>query len=130
MVGRTGALRSHRDAVPGERIPELLVLPLSPIKGPLCLFKWACGSQTGSSCPGASGENREIRRREKELQHANRRLAELDSDLAMNLDLLKRNVLNEEEFTKANKVRRGERTRLTGAQTELVDWLPTNANSN
>ena len=37
-----------------------------------------------------------------------------------NMALLKRDVLDEAEFRKANEARRDERTRLTGRQTELT----------
>ena len=40
-----------------------------------------------------------------------RRFAEVEADFAKNLALLKRDVLNEEEFRKANEARREERTR-------------------
>lgn len=37
--------------------------------------------------------------------------------------LLKRDVLDEEEFRKANEARRDERARLAERQAELTDWL-------
>ena len=62
-------------------------------------------------------------RREVELRQAERRPAEVEANFAKNLELLKRDVLNEEEFNRANVVRRDERMRLTPRQTELSDWL-------
>ncbi len=47
----------------------------------------------------------------------------MEADFAKNLALLKRDVLDEEEFRKANEARRDDRSRLTGRQTELNDWL-------
>ncbi len=47
----------------------------------------------------------------------------MEADFAKNLALLKRDVLDEEEFREANEARRDERTRLTGRQTELTEWL-------
>ena len=58
-----------------------------------------------------------------ELKQVERRLAEVEADFAKNLALLKRDVLDEEEFRKANEARRDERTRLTARQTELTEWL-------
>ena len=51
-------------------------------------------------------EKREIKRRETELRQAERRLAEVEADFAKNLDLLKRDVLNENKFNNANVARR------------------------
>ena len=48
------------------------------------------------------------------------RLAEVEADFAKNLDLLKRNVLNEDEFNNANVARRGERVKLTEQQVEQI----------
>ena len=70
-----------------------------------------------------ASEKQEIRRRGAELKQVERRLAEVEADFAKNLALLKRDVLDEEEFRKANEARRDERTRLTGRQTELTEWL-------
>ena len=39
------------------------------------------------------------------------------------MELLKQDVLVEEEFRRANEARRDERARLTSRQTELGDWL-------
>ena len=52
-----------------------------------------------------------------------RTIHEVEADFTKNLELLKRNVLNEEEFRKANETRRDDRVRLTGRQVELTDWL-------
>ena len=70
-----------------------------------------------------ASEKREVERREAELRQVERRMAELEADFAKNLELLKREVLNEEEFRKANEARRDERTRLEGRQAELAEWL-------
>jgi hypothetical protein len=47
----------------------------------------------------------------------------VEADFAKNLELLKREVLDEAEFRKANEARREEWVRLTGRQTEISDWL-------
>ena len=70
-----------------------------------------------------ASEKQEVRRRGTELKQVERRLAEVEADFAKNLTLLKREVLDEDEFRKANEARRDERTRLTGRQTELTEWL-------
>ena len=56
---------------------------------------------------------------ETELRRVSRRLAQLEADFLKNLDLLKRGVLNEEEFTKANEVRRDERSTLEASKAEM-----------
>ena len=70
-----------------------------------------------------ASEKQEVRRRGAELKQVERRLAEVEADFAKNLALLKRDVLDEEEFRKANEARRDERARLMGRQTELAEWL-------
>jgi DNA invertase Pin-like site-specific DNA recombinase len=70
-----------------------------------------------------ASEKRDIKRGETELRQVERRLTEVEADFTKNLDLLKREVLNEEEFNKANVARRDERARLTGRQTELTAWV-------
>ena len=71
-----------------------------------------------------ASEKQEVRRRAAELKSVERCLAEVEADFAKNLELLKRDVLDEAEFRKANEARRDERTRLTGRQTELTAWQP------
>lgn len=70
-----------------------------------------------------TSEKREIKRRETELRQVERRLAEVEADLAKNLDLLERGVLNEDEFNKANVARREERAKLTKRQVDLTVWV-------
>lgn len=70
-----------------------------------------------------ASEKQEVRRRAAELKQVERRLAEVEADFAKNLALLKRDVLDEAEFRKANEARRDERARLADRQTELVAWL-------
>ena len=70
-----------------------------------------------------ASEKQEVRRRAAELKQVERRLAEVEGDFAKNLGLLKRDVLDEEEFRAANEARRDERARLTGRQTELSERL-------
>ncbi len=70
-----------------------------------------------------ASEKRDIKRQEIELRQVERRLAEVEADFTKNLELLKRDVLNEDEFNKANVTRREERTRLTERQVELTEWV-------
>ncbi len=70
-----------------------------------------------------ASEKREVRRREVDLRQIEKRLIAIEVDFAKNLELLKRDVLNEQEFRRANVDRRDERSRLTGHQSELADWL-------
>lgn len=52
----------------------------------------------------------ELKRKKAELSKLEKRLKTLDSDFHKNLDFLKRGLLNEEEFSKANTEQRDERT--------------------
>ena len=70
-----------------------------------------------------ASEKQEVRRRGAELKQVERRLAEVEADFAKNLELLKRDVLDEEEFRKANGARRDERARLDARQADLAEWL-------
>ena len=70
-----------------------------------------------------ASERQEVKRREAELRQTERRLAEPEADFAKNLELLKRDVLNEEEFRKANEARRDESSRLEERQAEPTEWL-------
>ena len=66
---------------------------------------------------------REVNRRKAELQGVEKRLAAIEVDFDKNLELLKRDVLNETEFRKANEARREERGLLEARRDELVDLL-------
>ena len=52
-----------------------------------------------------------------------KRLEAVEADFDKNLDLLKRSVLNENEFQRANEARREEHARLEGRRDELTEWL-------
>ena len=71
----------------------------------------------------AADGRRELKQRDAELQRVKRRLGELEADFDKNLELHKRDVLNEEEFRRANELRREERARLESRHEELVGWL-------
>ena len=61
----------------------------------------------------------ELKRKTAELTRLGKQLKALDSDFHKNLDYLKRGLLNEEEFSKANVERRNERTNLEMRLAEL-----------
>lgn len=56
---------------------------------------------------------------ESEMSGAEKRLSELERDFLANLDLLKRGILNEGEFTRANELRRAERAALEARREDL-----------
>jgi hypothetical protein len=68
---------------------------------------------------------RETERLEQELGAVSRHLAQLEEDFERTLDLLKRGVLNEEEFIQANQRRRQERASLESRRVELELRLET-----
>ena len=71
----------------------------------------------------AAGGRRELKQRDAELHRVNQRLVQIEADFDKNLKLLKRSVLNENEFQRANEVRREERARLEGRRDELTEGL-------
>ena len=54
------------------------------------------------------------------MRRVDRRLVEIEADFGKNVDLLKRDLLNEAEFRKLNEARREERSELEGRREELV----------
>ena len=62
---------------------------------------------------------KELKRKMAELKKQDKRLKALDSDFHKNLDYLKRGLLNEEEFSKANVERRDDRTNVEMRLAEL-----------
>ena len=67
--------------------------------------------------------NSELKRKKSELTKLEKRLKSLDSDFHKNLDFLKRGVLNEEEFSKANTEHRDERVDVEMRLAELREEL-------
>ena len=51
---------------------------------------------------------RDIKKRQAELKRVEKQLAVIETDFNKNLDLLKRELLNEDEFRPANEARREE----------------------
>ena len=68
---------------------------------------------------GATG----LKRKKTELTKLDRRLKSLDKDFHQNLDFLKRGLLNEEEFSKANVERRDERATTEMQLAEIREEL-------
>jgi hypothetical protein len=64
-----------------------------------------------------------VDRSREELTRLDKRLVELERDFQQNLALLKRGVLNDEEFVRANEARRDELTVLTGRREDLEEWV-------
>jgi site-specific DNA recombinase len=58
-----------------------------------------------------------------ELAGVEKRLAALDQELLAHLDLVKRGILNEAEFTKANEARRGEREALEKRKVDFQERI-------
>jgi site-specific DNA recombinase len=66
---------------------------------------------------------RDIKKREAELKRVEKQLGVIEADFAKNLDLLKRELLNEDEFKRANEARREEQAQLQARREELVSSL-------
>ncbi len=72
----------------------------------------------------AAAEHEQMEDREKELRAVEKRLSDLQSHFLTRLDdLLKRKVLNEEEFARANQSARDEASKLEARKNELKAWL-------
>jgi len=72
----------------------------------------------------SSMDRKELETREKELQQVERRLADYDSKFLSRLDdLLKREVLSEQEFAKANQSARVEKATLEARKEELKELV-------
>ena len=71
----------------------------------------------------AIGQAKELEHKEVELAGVSRALADLEGQFLQHLDLLKRNVLSEAEFSKANEVARSQSTALEARREELALWI-------
>ena len=71
----------------------------------------------------ALGQAKEMKQKEVELAGVSRALADLEGQFLQHLDLLKRDVLSETEFSKANEVARSQSTALETRRKELSSWL-------
>jgi hypothetical protein len=71
----------------------------------------------------AAIDQKELERREAELRDVEKRLANSEAQFMTRLDdLLKRKILNEQEFAKANQAARVEVHNLEARKKELKDW--------
>lgn len=70
-----------------------------------------------------AASTKEMQAKRTELRRVERRLATLEADFQKNLDLLKRNVLDEAEFMAVNKQRKDERETLEVNRLRLSSWL-------
>jgi len=70
-----------------------------------------------------AAERKEFETKEAELDQVTRGIVELESQFLKHLDLLKREVLTEEEFTKANGFIRSQRDALEERHHELKSWV-------
>jgi hypothetical protein len=69
-------------------------------------------------------DQKELVHREAELQDVEKRLADFDNQFLKRLDdLLKRGILSEQEFARANQAAQEEATRLETRRAELKGWL-------
>lgn len=66
---------------------------------------------------------RDISRKRKELEEAEKGLKDIEGKFLAHLGLLERQVLNEGEFAKANESIRGQKAALEDKQRELGQWL-------
>lgn len=70
----------------------------------------------------AAGQE-ELARREAELKAVERGLARIDAQFGQNLDYLRRGILNEPEFVKANNMARGQAAGLAERKETLARWV-------
>ena len=68
-------------------------------------------------------KRKELEQKEKELKEVTKSLADLDGQFLKHLDLIKRGILNEEEFVKANESIRSQKQAVEARQIELKQWL-------
>jgi site-specific DNA recombinase len=71
----------------------------------------------------AAAESKELEKKEQELREVQRGLEELEVQFMKHLDLLKRGILNEQEFVKANESLRSQKGALEVLRGELGTWL-------
>ena len=71
----------------------------------------------------AAAETQEIKSRESELEDVERALKDLEAQFTKHLDYLKRDILNEKEFVKANEACRSQVEGLQIRQNELDRWV-------
>ena len=70
-----------------------------------------------------SADQAELTARETELKDIEMALADLDSQFTQNLGFMRRGVLNEQEFVKANNLAREQVSALQAQKEYLVEWV-------
>ena len=70
-----------------------------------------------------AAERKEFEQNETELREVTKSLADLEGQFLKHLDLIKRGILNEKEFIKANESIRSQKEAVEARQIELVQWL-------
>ena len=70
-----------------------------------------------------AAERKEIESKEVEFREVTRSLSDLEGQFLKHLDLIKRGILNEEEFIKANESIRSRKEAVEARQMELKQWL-------
>ncbi len=72
----------------------------------------------------AASDQKELEHRQTELHDVEKHLADYEAQFLTRLnDLMKRNVLTEEEFARANQAARAEAATLEARKTELKAWV-------
>ncbi len=70
-----------------------------------------------------AAERKELKQKQAELKSVTKGLSDLETQFLKHLDFLKRELLNEEEFAKANESIRSQKDALESKQAELQHWL-------
>lgn len=104
---KTRAACSYPNNHRAEKLEQAVLDYLGQFSDPRQVAKLLKGSGEASS-----------KRLEQDLARSEKKLADLDRDFHQNLELLKKGVLNEDEFSSANAKRRDQRTAL---ETRLAD---------
>ena len=71
----------------------------------------------------ATAEQKELKKSKRQLKELDRGLRGLETQFLKHLDLVSRDLLNDEEFTKANQSIRNQRSALEVRRDELHDWI-------
>jgi site-specific DNA recombinase len=71
----------------------------------------------------ATAERREVAEKEAYLKVVDKGLSDIETQFMQHLDLLKRDILTEDEFIKANEALRGQKSALDGRKADLEAWL-------
>ena len=70
-----------------------------------------------------AAERKEMEQSETELKEVQKGLSDLEAQFIRHLDLLKRDILNETEFVKANELIRSQKEALEARRQELQEWV-------